>query len=66
MCTLPFNFQNSPIKEVLLLPPFYKGETWEQSGVTYLSDTVEVVLTLRHLAATPVLAVGSQAELPDM
>lgn len=34
--------------------------------MTYLSDTVEVVLTLRHLAATPVLAVGSQAELPDM
>ena len=54
----PFNFQNSPIKEMLLLSPFYKGETWEQSEVTSLSSAVEVVLTLRHLAAMPVLSVA--------
>ena len=43
---------------MLLLPPFYKGETWEQSEVTYLSATVEVALTLRHPAAVPVLSVA--------
>lgn len=64
-CICSLNPQNSPVKEMILLSPFYKGETWEQSEMTYLSDTMELGLDLRYLAPKPVPSVAVVA-LPDV